>query len=120
MNAECSPIPQQIELPLRLVINQQKFTFVDLFAGIGGFRIALEKLGCQCLGYSEIDKQAIKVYQQNFISYLNEDEIELGDITKIAELPNDLDILVGGVPCQPWSVAGCLKDFVATISAFLG
>lgn len=111
MNAECSQIPQQIELPLRLVINQQKFTFVDLFAGIGGFRIALETLGGQCLGYSEIDKQAIKVYQHNFISYLNEDEIELGDITKIAELPTDLDILVGGVPCQPWSVAGCLKGF---------
>ncbi|MFN6517573.1 MAG: DNA cytosine methyltransferase [Nostoc sp. CreGUA01] len=102
---------KQIELPLQLVTYQNKFTFIDLFAGIGGFRIALEKLGGQCLGYSEIDKQAIKVYQQNFISYLNKDEIELGDITKISEIPPDVDIIVGGVPCQPWSVAGRLKGF---------
>lgn len=106
-----SQTPKQIELPLGLVSRQNKFTFVDLFAGIGGFRIALEKLGGQCLGYSEIDKQAIKVYQQNFISYLNEHEIELGDVTKILQLPTDIDILVGGVPCQPWSVAGCLRGF---------
>lgn len=102
---------KQIELPIQLVSFPQKFTFIDLFAGIGGFRIALEKLGGQCLGYSEIDKQAIKVYQQNFISYLNKDEIELGDIRKIRELPSDVDVVVGGVPCQPWSVAGCLKGF---------
>ncbi|MEH2297444.1 DNA (cytosine-5-)-methyltransferase [Nostoc sp.] len=102
---------KQIELPLQLVTYQNKFAFIDLFAGIGGFRIALQKLGGQCLGYSEIDKQAIKVYQQNFISYLNKDEIELGDITKITELPSHLDIVVGGVRCQPWSVAGRLKGF---------
>ena len=104
-------IPKQIELPLHLVSSPHKFTFVDLFSGIGGFRIALEKLGGQCLAYSEIDKQAIKVYQQNFIGYLNQDEIELGDITKVRELPFNVDIVVGGVPCQPWSVAGCLKGF---------
>ncbi|MBD0386881.1 MAG: DNA cytosine methyltransferase [Nostoc sp. C3-bin3] len=102
---------KQIELPLQLVTYQNKFAFIDLFAGIGGFRIALQKLGGQCLGYSEIDKQAIKVYQQNFISYLNKDEIELGDITKVTELPSHVDIVVGGVPCQPWSVAGRLKGF---------
>lgn len=104
-------IPKQIELPLHLVSSPNKFTFVDLFSGIGGFRIALEKLGGQCLAYSEIDKQAIKVYQQNFIGYLNQNEIELGDITKVKELPFNVDIVVGGVPCQPWSVAGCLKGF---------
>ncbi|HYW18013.1 MAG TPA: DNA cytosine methyltransferase [Nodularia sp. (in: cyanobacteria)] len=87
MKPVCSQIPKQIELPLQLVTYQNKFTFIDLFAGIGGFRIALEKLGGQCLGYSEVDKQAIKVYQRNFISYLNRDELELGDITKISELP---------------------------------
>ncbi|MEB3178613.1 MAG: DNA cytosine methyltransferase [Nostocaceae cyanobacterium] len=106
-----SQTSRQIELPLKLVIFQNKFTFVDLFAGIGGFRIALEKLGGKCLGYSEINKQAIQVYKQNFVTYLNQDEIELGDITKISILPNEVDVVVGGVPCQPWSVAGCLKGF---------
>ncbi|MDB9452085.1 DNA cytosine methyltransferase [Dolichospermum circinale] len=105
------PISKQVELPLKLVTHQKQFTFIDLFAGIGGFRIALDKLGGQCLGYSEIDKQAIKVYQQNFISYFNKHEIELGDITKISQLPHSVDIIVGGVPCQPWSVAGCLRGF---------
>ncbi len=111
MKSVFSQNSKQIELPLQLVTYQNKFAFIDLFAGIGGFRIALQKLGGQCLGYSEIDKQAIKVYQQNFISYLNKDEIELGDITKISELPSGVDIVVGGVPCQPWSVAGRLKGF---------
>jgi DNA (cytosine-5)-methyltransferase 1 len=105
---------KQIELfpsfkPTNLVFFQTKFTFVDLFAGIGGFRIALEKLGGKCLGYSEIDKEAIKVYQENFIGYINADEVNLGDITKLSQLPFKIDILVGGVPCQPWSIAGKLK-----------
>ena len=47
-------------------MTYKKFTFVDLFSGIGGFRIGLEKLGGQCVGFSEIDKQAIEVYKQNF------------------------------------------------------
>jgi len=111
MTASCLQIPKQIQLPLQLVTYPTKFTFIDLFAGIGGFRIGLEKLGGQCLGFSEIDKQAIKVYKRNYISYLNKGELELGDITQISELPPDVDIFVGGVPCQPWSVAGCLKGF---------
>ncbi len=102
---------KQIKLPLKSIIIQNKFTFIDLFSGIGGFRIGLENLGGQCLGYSEINKHSISVYKQNFINYLNEDEIELGDITQINELPHNLDIIVGGVPCQPWSVAGKLKGF---------
>ena len=60
-------------------IRASKFTFVDLFAGIGGFRIPLEELGGQCLGYSEIDKEAIKTYQNNFIKNSNTEEIYLGD-----------------------------------------
>ncbi len=111
MKSLFSTISKQIELPLQLVIDPNKFTFIDLFAGIGGFRIALEKLGGQCLGYSEIDKQAMKVYQQNFISYLNQNEIALGDITKINQLLINVDLIVGGVPCQPWSVAGRLRGF---------
>jgi DNA (cytosine-5)-methyltransferase 1 len=103
----------QLELftPIHLLSNEFKFTFVDLFAGIGGFRIPLEELGGKCLAYSEIDTEAIKIYRQNFINYSNQNELELGDITKIRTLPSDIDIVVGGVPCQPWSVAGKLKGF---------
>jgi DNA (cytosine-5)-methyltransferase 1 len=95
--------------PTNLVFFQSKFTFVDLFAGIGGFRIPLEELGGKCLGYSEIDKEAIKVYQKNFISYINSEELYLGDITKLHKLPFEIDVLAGGVPCQPWSIAGKLQ-----------
>jgi DNA (cytosine-5)-methyltransferase 1 len=56
MKAVDSQIPKQIELPLQLVTSPNKFQFVDLFAGIDGFRIGLETLGGQCLGYSKIDK----------------------------------------------------------------
>jgi DNA (cytosine-5)-methyltransferase 1 len=88
------------------------FTFVDLFAGIGGFRIPLEELGGKCLGFSEIDKQAIKTYKKNFFGIQNDIEVELGDITKLEKLPfNDIDLIVGGVPCQAWSVAGNMKGF---------
>ncbi len=79
------------------------FTFLDLFSGIGGFRIPLEKLGGKCLGYSEIDNQAIQVYQNNF---LDSNEICLGDITKLDILNIEIDIFTGGVPCQSWSIAG--------------
>jgi DNA (cytosine-5)-methyltransferase 1 len=103
-------VAEQIKLPLMAAFNQN-FSFVDLFAGIGGFRIALEKLGGFCLGYSEIDCQAIRVYKNNFIGHLEKDEQELGDITKLTNLPSDIDILVGGIPCQPWSVAGLLQGF---------
>lgn len=104
---------QQLELfqlfqPTNIKVCASKFTFVDLFAGIGGFRIPLEELGGRCLGYSEIDKEAIKTYQNNFIK-CNSEEIYLGDITNIDKLPfEEIDILVGGVPCQPWSIAGKL------------
>jgi DNA (cytosine-5)-methyltransferase 1 len=88
-----------------------KFTFIDLFAGIGGFRIALERLGGRCLGYSEIDAEAIAVYQKNFITPVNSSERNLGDVQKIGKLPESVDIIVGGVPCQPWSIAGKIKGF---------
>ena len=85
----------------------KKFTFVDLFFGVGGFRIPLEKLGGECVAYSEIDKNAIEVYQQNFNT---KNEIFLGDITNVKEIPK-ADLIVGGVPCQAWSVAGKKKGF---------
>lgn len=98
-------------LDFSVSIFNPKFTFVDLFAGIGGFRIALEQLGGKCLGYSEVDQTAIKVYEKNFISYANSDEKRLGDITELAKLPFEVDVLTGGVPCQPWSIAGKLGGF---------
>ena len=77
-------------------------TFIDLFSGIGGFRIPLEAHGFKCVGFSEIDKKAIKTYKDNFNT---EDEIEYGNIIDIKELPQ-VDIITAGVPCQPWSAAG--------------
>lgn len=80
----------------------EKFTFIDLFAGIGGFRLALNNLGGKCINFSEVNKDAINTYCENY----NEDaSYNLGDITKIKELPYH-DLLTGGVPCQSWSIAG--------------
>lgn len=84
-----------------------KFTFIDLFSGIGGFRLALEKHGGKCVAFSEIDKNAIKTYKQNFDT---KNEIELGDITQVKAFPK-ADIIVGGVPCQAWSIAGKNNGF---------
>lgn len=82
-------------------MNKQ-FTFIDLFSGIGGFHKALVNNGGKCLGYSEINRDAIEVYCDNF----NEKkENNLGDIRKIDNLPNH-DLLTAGVPCQSWSIAG--------------
>ena len=78
------------------------FSFIDLFSGIGGFKIALTNNGGNCLGFSEINSDAIKFYCKNF----NENkEKNFGDITKIQDLPKH-DLLTAGVPCQSWSIAG--------------
>lgn len=79
-----------------------KFTFIDLFAGIGGFYQGLSRNGGECVGYSEINKDAIATYCENFDEKI---ENNLGDITKIKALPPH-DILTAGVPCQSWSIAG--------------
>jgi DNA (cytosine-5)-methyltransferase 1 len=82
--------------------NNSRFTFIDLFSGIGGFKMALSNLGGHCVNFSEINKDAINTYCINF----DEDfENNLGDITKVKELPQH-DLLTGGVPCQSWSIAG--------------
>ncbi|MEJ7174089.1 DNA cytosine methyltransferase [Staphylococcus caprae] len=75
--------------------------FIDLFSGIGGFRIALENSNCKCVFSSEIDKYACQTYSKNF------GEFPKGDITKIDldSIP-DHDILCAGFPCQPFSQAG--------------
>jgi len=79
-----------------------KFTFIDLFAGIGGFKMALSANGGTCTGFSEVNKDAINTYCKN---YNIEPKSNFGDITKIKELPKH-DVLTGGVPCQSWSIAG--------------
>ena len=86
--------------------KDSEFTFVDLFAGIGGFHQALSSLGGYCVGASEINKEAIEVYQKNFPN-----TIIFGDIEKEwKNLPN-FDVLAGGFPCQPFSKAGNQQGF---------
>lgn len=90
--------------------HTSKFTFIDLFAGIGGFHLALEKLGGSCEFASEIDDRARAVYYENF------GMMPFGDIRQVTgrdknDLMVDLmipkhDILAGGFPCQPFSLAG--------------
>lgn len=94
-----------------------RFKFADLFAGIGGFRIALENLGGSCVGFSEIDNKAISTYEANFNT---QEERALGDIREIERLPDDPDIVVGGVPCQSWSIAGKNRGFEDTRGALWG
>ncbi len=86
-----------------------KMKFIDLFAGIGGFRYALESFGCKCVFSSEWDKYCQESYNLNF------GEIPYGDITKIDEkdIPS-FDILCAGFPCQPFSISGKQKGFEDT------
>lgn len=85
-------------------LASDKFTFIDLFAGIGGMRLAFESAGGKCVFTSEWDKHSQATYFENF------GEMPEGDITKIPEkaIP-DHDILVAGFPCQPFSIAGVSK-----------
>lgn len=88
-------------------INKQtNFIFIDLFAGIGGFRLALEDLGGKCAFSSEKDKQARETYFSNFR------EEPSGDICNVdaSSIPEH-DILCGGFPCQAFSIAGKLQGF---------
>jgi DNA (cytosine-5)-methyltransferase 1 len=82
------------------------YKFIDLFAGIGGFRTGFERNKCNCVFSSEIDEHAGEMYQANY------NEKTFKDITKIdeKEIPNH-DILLAGFPCQPFSIAGEKKGF---------
>lgn len=85
------------------------FKFVDLFAGIGGFHIALSELGGECVFASEIDKDAQEIYRLNFEKHMKGpivgDIIPLTDKT-LSKLIPEHDVLVGGFPCQPFSKSG--------------
>jgi DNA (cytosine-5)-methyltransferase 1 len=100
---------EQLYIPLKYDIpfpptESPKFKFIDLFAGIGGIRMAYQNLGGKCVFTSEWNNFAKKTYEANF------GEVPFGDITKIDEksIP-DHDILLAGFPCQPFSIAGVSK-----------
>ena len=105
------PNPQYNLFPELLTVpfpgpQKAKFTFIDLFAGIGGFRIAMQNLGGKCVYSSEWNKFAQQTYLANF------GEVPFGDITKEktkSYIPKKFDILCAGFPCQPFSIAGVSK-----------
>lgn len=114
-NLKKSEPVKELTLPIHWDIpfpppEKPKFNFIDLFAGIGGFRIALQEFGGRCVFSSEIDKAAKETYEQNF------GEIPFGDIKEFTNIHisdeqlnrmiPDHDVLAAGFPCQPFSLAG--------------
>lgn len=102
VDTQYSLFPEFLSVPF-LPSPNPKFTFIDLFAGIGGFRMAMQNLGGKCVFSSEWDTQAQKTY------LLNYGEMPFGDITKEstkAYIPDNFDILCAGFPCQAFSMAG--------------
>lgn len=98
-------LPIKWDIPFPSPENPE-FTFIDLFAGIGGFRIGAQNNNGKCVFSSEWDKFAMLTYEKNF------GEIPFGDITKISanEIP-DHDVLFAGFPCQPFSYSGRNEGF---------
>ena len=113
---ECEPPPyiddaiRQRLLPLasNADTSPAAFTFIDLFAGIGGMRLAFEQQGGRCVFTSEWDAYARKTYAANF--HDGPEHVFAGDITSVHEkdVP-DHDVLLAGFPCQPFSIAGVSK-----------
>lgn len=92
-------------------VENPKFKFIDLFAGIGGFRLAMQNLGGKCVFTSEWDREAKRTYKANF------GERPFGDITKKetkAFIPDNFDLLCAGFPCQAFSIAGKRGGFEDT------
>lgn len=101
------PIPFEFDVPFPPP-KKPKFTFIDLFAGIGGFRIAMQNCGGKCVFSSEWDEDAQKTYFANF------GEVPFGDITKEftkKQIPENFDVLCAGFPCQPFSIIGDKEGF---------
>ena len=86
--------------------ENKKIKFIDLFAGIGGFRLAFEKIGYECVFSAEIDKHACDVYEANF------GDNPYCDITTLdANKIPDFDLLCAGFPCQAFSISGKQQGF---------
>ncbi|WP_198170236.1 DNA cytosine methyltransferase [Mucilaginibacter arboris] len=107
-------LQMQLYLPMRFDIpfpppEPYDFTFIDLFAGIGGFRIPLQELKGKCVFTSEFNFHAQRAYEINF------GEVPFGDITKLDLniVPNH-DVLTAGFPCQPFSISGKMRGFEDT------
>lgn len=117
-NCLCEPLSSAYGSLFNTVIDspfppcdKPKFTFIDLFAGIGGFRMAFQDLGGECVFSSEWDEQAQKTYFANY------GEVPFGDITKESTknfIPENFDILCAGFPCQAFSLAGKRRGFEET------
>ena len=90
-------------------------TFLDLFAGIGGFRLGMEQAGHHCIGFCEIDDFARRSYKA---IYDTSEEVEMYDITSVSDefiqSLGPVDILCGGFPCQAFSIAGKRQGFSDT------
>lgn len=98
---DVTPVKFDVAFP---PVKAPKFKFIDLFAGIGGFRLAFQNLGGKCVFTSEWNYFAQKTYERNF------GEVPFGDITKVdADNIPEHDILLAGFPCQPFSIAGVSK-----------
>jgi len=117
LNCESSVVcePQlQAMLPIKWDIpfpspENPEFTFIDLFAGIGGFRIPMQELGGKCVFTSEFNYHAQRAYELNY------GEVPFGDITKInLDLVPNHNILCAGFPCQAFSISGKMKGFEDT------
>src|SRR3989344_5726683 len=102
-----APALQQLLLPIESSDNTVgEFSFIDLFAGIGGIRLGFESAGGRCVFTSEWNEPSVRTYRANF----PDTHPIVGDITKIKakDIP-DHDVLLAGFPCQPFSIAGVSK-----------
>ena len=101
-------LPIKWDIPFPAPENPE-FSFIDLFAGIGGFRIPLQEIGGKCVFSSEFNYHAQRAYEYNF------GEVPFGDITKLnLDIVPKHDILCAGFPCQPFSISGKMKGFEDT------
>lgn len=89
---------------LSLIVLAMAFTFVDLFAGIGGFHAALGAMGGNCVYASEWDEDSARIYQRNW-NLKPDGDITLAANDEVMNVPEH-DVLVGGFPCQPFSKSG--------------